>query len=223
MNYKAAESRNMNFKVVISKILILLLVLISSGANAVTQEPDEVVKGTVGGVLDRLSLEKEQLNAHPERIYDLIQELVIPHFDFTSMAKWVLGKTNWRGASTEQREVFVNQFRTLLVRTYAKALLEYSQEEVTINEVKKNPNSNLVTVKTEVAQPGGESGIPINYRMHISGGEWKVVDVAVDGISLVRSYRGSFASEIKANGLDSLLSKLVEKNNKLASSLVSDD
>jgi len=59
----------------------------------------------------------------------------------------------------------------------------------------------------------------INYRMHISGGEWKVVDVAVDGISLVRSYRGSFASEIKANGLQSLIGKLTEKNEKLASAL----
>ncbi len=213
----------MNFNVVISKILFLSLLLLSSGTNAVTSEPDQVVKDTVGGVLERLSTEREQIDAHPERIYDLIQELVIPHFDFTSMSKWVLGKTSWRGASTEQRETFVDQFKTLLIRTYAKALLEYSQEEVTVNEVMKNPNSNLVTVKTEVAQPGGETGIPINYRMHISGGEWKVVDVAVDGISLVRSYRGSFASEIKANGLDSLLSKLTKKNNKLADSMTSEN
>jgi phospholipid transport system substrate-binding protein len=216
---KAAESRKMNFKVVTSKFLFLSLLLLALGANASTKEPDVVIKDTVGGVLDRLSVEKEQLGAHPERIYELIQELVIPHFDFSSMSKWVLGKSNWKGASVEQRDVFVDQFRTLLVRTYARALLEYSQEEVKINEVKRNPNSNLVTVKTEVQQPGGDVGIPINYRMHISGGEWKIVDVAVDGISLVRSYRGSFASEIKSNGLDSLLGKLKDKNNKLASSL----
>lgn len=208
--------------VVLSKVLFLSLLMYSSVSSAVMEEPDQVVKNTVGGVLERLEAEREQLDAHPERIYDLIQELVIPHFDFTSMSKWVLGKTNWRGASEEQRTEFVDQFRTLLVRTYAKALLEYSQEEVKINEVLKNPKSNLVTVKTEVAPSGGEAGIPINYRMHISGGEWKVVDVAVDGISLVRSYRGSFASEIQANGLESLLTKLVEKNNKLASALTSE-
>ena len=212
----------MNFKVVLSKSLFLSLLLISLGGQAATPEPGQVVQDTVGGVLDRLAQEKEQLDAHPERIYDLIQELVIPHFDFISMSKWVLGKSNWRAASEEQRDTFVDQFRTLLVRTYAKALLEYSQEKVKVNEVMENPKSNLVTVKTEVKQPGGETGIPINYRMHISGGEWKVVDVAVDGISLVRSYRGSFASEIKANGLDSLLAKLVEKNNKLASALTSE-
>lgn len=207
---------------VLSNILFISLMLFSLGASAVTAEPDQVVRDTVGGVLERLDAEREQLNARPELVYDLIQELVLPAFDFTSMSKWVLGKTNWKGASVEQRDEFVSQFRTLLVRTYAKALLEYSQEEVKVNEVVKNPKSNLVTVKTEVAQPGGDSGIPINYRMHIAGGAWKVVDVAVDGISLVRSYRGSFASEIKANGLDSLLGKLVEKNNKLASAISSD-
>ncbi len=204
---------------VLNNILFVLLMLMSFGASAVTAEPDQVVQSTVGGVLERLDSEREQLEAHPERIYELIQELVLPHFDFTSMSKWVLGKTNWKGATEAQRDEFINQFRTLLVRTYAKALLEYSQEEVKVNEVLKNPKSNLVTVKTEVAQPGGDTGIPINYRMHISGGEWKVVDVAVDGISLVRSYRGSFASEIKANGLDSLLGKLEEKNNKLANAI----
>lgn len=209
----------MNFKVVISNILFLSLALLAPGVSAVTQEPDEVVKGTVGGVLQRLDTEKAQLDAHPERIYDLIQELVIPHFDFPSMSKWVLGKSNWQGASPQQRDVFVEQFRTLLVRTYAKALLEYSQEEVQYREVEKNPETNLVTVKTEVKQPGGGASIPINYRMHISGGEWKVVDVAVDGISLVRSYRGSFASEIKENGLQSLITKMTDKNDKLASSL----
>jgi len=212
----------MNFNVATGKVLFLSLLLFSSSGIAVTPDPEQVVRDTVGGVLERLGSEREQLDAHPERIYEVIHELVIPHFDFTSMAKWILGKTNWRGASEEQRETFINQFRTLLVRTYAKALLEYSQEKVKVKEVLKNPDSNLVTVKTEVAQPGGETGIPINYRMHISGGEWKVVDVSVDGISLVRSYRGSFASEIRANGLDSLLSKLMEKNEKLASSLRSD-
>lgn len=213
----------MNFKVVISQFLYMSLLLLSLGVNAVTSEPGEVIKSTVGGVLDRLEVEKEQLDAHPERIYELIQELVIPHFDFSSMSKWVLGKTNWQGASTEQRNIFVEQFRTLLVRTYAKALLEYSQEKVQVSEVKTDPKSNLVTVKTEVQQPGGGGGIPINYRMHISGGDWKVVDVSVDGISLVRSYRGSFASEIKANGLESLIGKLMEKNDKLASSLTSEN
>jgi phospholipid transport system substrate-binding protein len=209
----------MNLRVVVKKILFLSLMLLAVSATAVTQEPEEVVRGTVDGVLERLIAEKEQLDAHPERVFDLIQELVTPHFDFSSMSKWVLGKSNWRNASPSQRDVFVNQFKTLLVRTYAKALMEYSEEKVQYNESTRNPNSNLVTVKTEVQQPGDSASIPINYRMHISGGEWKVVDVAVDGISLIRSYRGSFASEIKANGLESLIGKLTEKNEKLASSL----
>ena len=209
----------MNLRVVVKKILFLSLILLTVNVSAVTQEPEQVIRATVDGVLERLVDEKEQLDAHPERIFDLIQELVTPHFDFSSMSKWVLGKTNWSSASAAQRDVFVEQFRTLLVRTYAKALLEYSEEKVQYNETSTNPKSNLVTVKTEVQQPGGGANIPINYRMHITGGAWKVVDVAVDGISLVRSYRGSFASEINANGLESLIAKLTEKNEKLATAL----
>lgn len=211
----------MNRNAVINKLLFLGLMLFALNASAVTREPGEVVEGTVGGVLDRLGQERDQLEAHPERIYELIQELVIPHFDFSSMSKWVLGKSNWSNATPEQRDVFVEQFKTLLVRTYAKALLEFSEEKIVVNEVIKKGNSNLVTVKTEVKQPGGATSIPINYRMHISDGEWKVVDVTVDGISLVRSYRGSFASQIKENGLEALIATLTEKNNKLAQSLKS--
>ncbi len=132
------------------------------------------------------------------------------------MSKWVLGKTNWRSASEEQRSQFVIEFRTLLVRTYAKALLEYSDEEIVYKPVTSNPESNIVTVETEVKQSGGNM-IPINYRMHASGGEWKVVDVAVDGISLVSTYRGSFAAEIRKNGIDSLIAKLSERNANLTS------
>ncbi|NIQ16394.1 MAG: ABC transporter substrate-binding protein, partial [Candidatus Dadabacteria bacterium] len=82
--------------------------------------------------------------ANPEKLYSLIDELVIPHFDFLSMSKWVLGKTNWRSASEEQRSQFVIEFRTLLVRTYAKALLEYSDEEIVYKPVTSNPESNIV-------------------------------------------------------------------------------
>ena len=150
------------------------------------------------------------MEAHPEKLYSLINELVIPHFDFVSMSKWVLGR-NWREATEGQQQKFVSEFRTLLVRTYAKALLEYSNETIQYLPVENNPDSNIVVVKTEIHQPGSKP-VPINYSMHISGGEWKVVDVVVDGISLIATYRGSFASEIRKSGMDALIAKLTERN-----------
>lgn len=185
-------------------------------AQAKAQSAQEVVMSTADQVIARLVAERADIEANPHKLYSLINELVIPHFDFLSMSKWVLGKTNWKSASEDQRDKFVNEFRTLLVRTYAKALLEYSEEEIIYKPVASNPDSNIVTVETEVKQAGGNK-VPIDYRMHASSGEWKVVDVAVDGISLVSTYRGSFAAEIRKNGIDSLISKLQERNTNLTS------
>jgi len=185
-------------------------------AQAKAQSAQEVVMTTADQVVARLVAERADIDANPNKLYSLINELVIPHFDFLSMSKWVLGKTSWRSASEGQREQFVNEFRTLLVRTYAKALLEYSDEKIIYKPVETNPDSNIVTVKTQVKQSGGNS-IPIDYRMHTSGGEWKVVDLVIDGISLVSTYRGSFAAEIRKNGIDSLIRKLHERNLNLTS------
>ncbi|MBI2993970.1 MAG: ABC transporter substrate-binding protein [Gammaproteobacteria bacterium] len=202
----------MNLKFVPGLAFSALLVF--SSVQAATPSAEEVVRKTTDQVVARLVDQKSELEAHPERIYDLIHELVIPHFDFASMSKWVLGKS-WKGASPSQRDAFISQFRTLLVRTYAKALLEYSEEVIRFLPVEDNPSSNLVLVKTEVEQSAGSAPIPIQYRLHISDGSWKVVDVAVDGVSLVSTYRGSFASDIQREGLDALIGKLTERNSKL--------
>jgi phospholipid transport system substrate-binding protein len=189
----------------------MLIIFVINIAYATTQTAEEIVKTTSDQVIARLITERAELEAHPEKIYSLINELVIPHFDFVSMSKWVLGKTNWNNSNKDQKDNFVSEFRTLLVRTYAKALLEYSDHAIKYYPVESNPDSNIAVVRTEIQQPGANV-VPINYSMHVSGGEWKVVDVAVDGISLVATYRGSFASEIRKNGMDALISKLAERN-----------
>jgi len=126
----------------------MCLVFVFNTAQATIQSAEEVVISTADAVLARLATEREALDADPGKIYGLVNEIVIPHFDFVSMSKWVLGKKNWRGASKGQRDKFVEEFRTLLIRTYAKALLEYSDEEIVYLPVEKNPDSNLVVVKT---------------------------------------------------------------------------
>lgn len=198
-------------KKTISLISCVWLVLLFNTAQATIQTAEEVVMTTADAVLERLNAEREAIDADPGRIYGLVNEVVIPHFDFISMSKWVLGKRSWRGASESQRQQFIGEFRTLLVRTYAKALLVYSDEAIEYLPTVENPNSNLVVVKTKINQAGSKA-VPIDYRMHVSGGEWKVVDIVVDGVSLVSTYRGSFASQIKKSGLDSLISKLSQRN-----------
>ncbi len=193
----------------LSFVIAILISMSAAGVQAATSAT-EVVRDTATQVLDRIKSEKQQLEEHPERVYELVNELVIPHFDFISMSKWVLGK-NWGLATEDEKSQFTDEFRTLLVRTYAKALLEYSDQEIRYIDEQNSANSNLVVVKTEVTQSGSNS-IPIHYRMHVSGGDWKVIDVAVDGVSLVSTYRGEFASHIRKNGISNLITRLAERN-----------
>ena len=157
------------------------------------------------------------METNPEKIYDMVNELVIPRFDFISMSKWVLGK-HWKTASETQRLKFIAQFKALLIRTYARALLEYSGQNIKYYPIEQNPQSNLAVVKTELTS-SSNTKLPILYRMHQKNEEWKVIDIAVDGVSLVTTYRGSFATQIKKNGFDSLLNELSKKNEILGSSI----
>jgi phospholipid transport system substrate-binding protein len=201
----------------IKSLFLSLIIAITSPIVIAAQSPDAVVKETSSGVISRIENERSALEANPELVYNLVNELVVPHFDFLSMSKWVLGK-NWKEASVAQRTDFVEQFKTLLVRTYARALLEYSGQEVKYFPVEQRPDSNLAVVRTELTGEGSEP-FPVAYRMHQKNEEWKVVDVAVDGVSLVSTYRGSFTSQIKKEGIDSLIQKLITKNDRLAKSL----
>ena len=197
-----------------------VFVLLTAANTAVAaQSPDEVVKQTADGVFNRIEQDRALLEQNPELVYELVNELVIPNFDFISMSKWVLGK-NWKSASETQRSAFIEQFKTLLVRTYARALLEYSGQKIKYFPVEQNPKSNLAVVKTELISSGAKP-FPVSYRMHQKNEGWKVVDVAVDGVSLVSTYRGSFATQIKKNGFGSLIEELIAKNEKLASNLTS--
>ncbi len=203
---------------IVNSVFLICCLMTGMAAQAAAQSPDAVVKETADGVINRINSERTMLEANPEKVYDLVNELVIPHFDFISMSKWVLGK-NWKSASDVQRTEFVEQFKTLLVRTYARALLEYSGQDIKYFPAEDGGKPNLAVVKTELTSSGAQP-FPVAYRMYQKNEQWKVVDVTVDGVSLVSTYRGSFANQIKKSGFDSLIKELADKNEKLASNLV---
>lgn len=171
-----------------------------------------LVKDTATKVLERLRTDREKLKAQPNLIYPLVEDLVLPHFDFARMSQWVLGK-HWRTADAGQRERFTAEFRNLLVRTYAKALLEYTDQEVQYLPLQAESESDRVVVRTQIVQKGSPYPIPIFYYMYQpKDGSWKVYDISVDGVSLVANYRSSFASEIRSGSIDQLIAKLVAMN-----------
>lgn len=189
----------------------LLLLLLGNGLLwASVQSPQDVIQDTSARMLEALRKNRDALRQDSSRIYALVDQIVLPNFDFELMSRWVLGR-NWQQATPEQRRRFAAEFRTLLVRTYAKALLEYSDNDIRVLPAANLADNNEATVKTE-AQVRNGPPIPINYTMHLNSDGWKIYDVTVDGVSLVTNYRSTFAGQIRSSGLDTVIADLQKRN-----------
>ncbi|WP_286303626.1 MlaC/ttg2D family ABC transporter substrate-binding protein [Methylophaga marina] len=211
----------MNIYRIMSKSLLSLITcfflatsLLVSAENM--SEPQTLVKNASDKMLKALEDNQAELEKSPEKIYSLVEDILMPYFDFEKMSKLALGK-NWRQLDKEQRVQFVEEFRLLLIRTYSTAMLEYTNEEIRLLPFRDDVSRKRVTVPMEVIQPAGPS-IPMALSLFQNdSSEWKVYDVKIDGISLVTNYRSSFATEIRNKGVDSLISDLAERNAKLKS------
>jgi len=183
----------------------------SARAAPQTVSPLDAVRETADRTMYQVKAHKQKLEMNPGAIYGLVEEYVLPRFDFELISRYVLGK-HWRTASPEQRAQFIAQFRTLMVRTYAHALLNYSDQEVRYLPVRMDSNGKRAAVDTLVRQAGAPD-IPIEYRLQLQqDGVWRVYDVVIDGVSLVSNYRTSFSGHIRRMGLDGLIGWLDERN-----------
>jgi len=189
--------------------LVLLLLLNSAGVFAGDISPQELVRDTSSRMLVALRDEEQAIAADSNRLYQLVAEIVLPYFDFRRMSQWVLGR-NWRNATEQQREQFVEQFRVLLVRTYGSALSGYADEKIIYLPYAEPGDAATVTVRTEIEQVG--TPIPITYSMYRSANGWKVYDVAFSGVSLVTNYRSTFGNIIRKEGMDSLIRQMTDRN-----------
>jgi phospholipid transport system substrate-binding protein len=196
----------------ITVMAFFFLIGLTSAWGKISSSPQDLIKETSQRMIEALNKNREVLNKDPSKIYDLVNEIILPNFNFELMSRWVLGK-HWRQATPDQRTRFTEEFRTLLVRTYAGALLEYSNEEIRYLPMPPVNNAEDVTVRTEFL-PKNRIAIPIDYRMHFLNGAWKVYDVTVDGVSLVTNYRGSFASQIREGGIESVINDLKKRNQR---------
>lgn len=205
-------------KIVMPIGLLLALMLSFNSASVVADEtmpaPQALVKQATDDMLKALKDNEAELETNPDKIYELVEAILMPHLDFEKMSKLALGK-NWRTANDEQRVRFIEEFRLLLIRTYSTAMLEYTDEEIRFLPFRDDLSRKRVTVPMEVLQPGGPS-IPMALSLYQNKEDaWKVYDVKIDGISLVTNYRSSFANEIRNGGMDQLINNLAERNAKV--------
>jgi len=192
---------------------VFCLALSTSAAvtEAAAESPAEaLVRETTSKVMDQLKVEQARLADEPHIIFDLVEQYIAPHFDLDRMSRRVLGKY-WRRADTTQRGRFIREFKTLLTRTYATALRQYSDETVSFLPARTRDERNEISVRTQINLSDGPP-IPITYEMYADGDAWKVYDVSIEGVSLVINYRSSFAAEVRKGGLEGLIVRLEEHN-----------
>jgi phospholipid transport system substrate-binding protein len=191
------------------------LLLLSSFAVAGIEDPQQMVRETGERILSEVTARKADLEADSALIYPLVEDLVLPHFDFRRMSQSALGRY-WRDASDAQKEAVTNEFRELLVRTYATALLGYTGQTIQYLPVQYRRDDDKVTIPTRLAASSDAPPIPINYRLRRDDAKWLVYDVVIDGVSLVATYRSQFAAQVRRSGIDGLIGVLAKMNQGIA-------
>jgi len=195
------------------KTALSVLALTALPVLAQDVAPDTLVKNVTLEVVDLISKDKEIKAGGRTKLIAVIEAKVLPHFNFTAMTALAMGQ-NWAKASPEQKKRLTEQFRTLLVRTYASALAAYSEQKFDFRPLRARPTDTDVTVNVRVLQPGAQP-VTLDYSMEKTANGWKVYDVVVGGVSLVANYRTEFANTVRSSGVDGLVRELQVKNKSL--------
>lgn len=191
------------------------LVCVIGVAQAEVVAPDVLIRNTVEEVIAVIKQDKDIQAGDQKKILALVDEKVLPHFDFERMTQLAVGRP-WRTATPEQKQALVREFRNMLVRTYTKVFTVYRDQVVDVKPVKLAAGATEATVLTTITKPGTQP-IPVNYEMRKADIGWKAYDIFIEGVSMVMSYRGTFSTQIEQNGIDGLIKTLSEKNAKSAS------
>lgn len=189
--------------------LAALCISIGAGAQEVLA-PDVLVRNVTSEVLDIVRKDRDIQSGSTRKAIDLVEAKVLPHFNFARMTQLAVAR-DWRQASPTQQKALTDEFRTLLVRTYSKALTEYRNQTIDFKPLKAQPADTDVRVRTEIKQSGAKA-IELDYSLEKTAAGWKVYDIEVAGVSLVTNYRTSFANEVRDGGIDGLIKTLQAKN-----------
>jgi len=190
-------------------VFALLAVSAATSARPQGAAPDVLIKTVTLDVLDIIRLDKGIQDGDPAKVADLVELKILPHFNFARMTRLAMA-LNWRLASPEQQAALTMEFRTLVARSYSTALSAYRNQVVEFRELRTVP-ADETTVRSVIRQSGTAS-TTLDYDMERLPTGWKVYDIRLDGMSLVTSYRNTFAGIVRESGVDGLIRSLADKN-----------
>jgi phospholipid transport system substrate-binding protein len=184
---------------------------VSGAEEGVSASPVAVVEQTASDLQKKLTGQQKFYAANADKLYALVDEILLPNFDIEYAGKLVLGKSHWLAATEEQRARFVDAFYSFLIKTYAKGVLEFDQEHLIVfPEPKFSKDGRKAMVLTELVIDGGDN-IQVNYSVRQTKGHWKIYDVRIEGVSYIQNYRSQFNAEISAQGIEAVIKRLEQE------------
>ncbi len=174
------------------------------------QDPHQIIQETGEQVLNALQDDADAIRANPNRINELVDQIILPVCDLERMSKYILAK-HWKTATHEQREKFTNEFKRMLIRTYGRHMADYSNAVFTVLP-EKNTEKKYQTVNTELNLRNGSKPLQISYVFRVMDDSSKIVDVRVEGMSILKTFRTAFTYEIAETSLDELIERIANTN-----------
>lgn len=191
-------------------LALTLLLAVAPCSQAATDE--DVVRSTTSAILEQVNQNRDRLQKDPQVIQQLINRMLAPYFDFDRMGQLVLG-TCWEDLDADAQICFIQGYRNLLVERYVYILLSYDNNSIRYEPSREIGDLGYRQLRQIISTQGG-APVSVDYAMEESGGSWKVVDLVIDSVSLVRNYRGMYQSQINLQGLDYFNSNFQGRGNE---------
>ncbi len=184
---------------------VLLFSACMLGPVSAAQSPDALLQERSDQIMTELK--KDGVRSDINKLYKLVDRMIVPLIDFNAMSKLTLGK-HWKKASQDQRTAFMDAYQKLLRSTYTKSLKNYANQEIRFFPKRTKIKGKYATVYSAFVPGGGKTNVPIIYKLRKVGDQWKAYNLEIEGLSLVKNYRTSFGKEISATSLDALIARL---------------
>ncbi len=191
-------------------IFVLFVFGMCAAVSADERTPEQIVEQTSNDILQIINEQSERIKSEEGYVNQVINDLVLPVIDLQSMGKLILGK-HWKTANDEQRDQFIEQFKAMLIRTYAKSIADYGHAKVTVLPNTTEQKKKRHRVRSEL-DLGSGTPLQVDYVFRRKDDSWKVFDLVVDGLSLIKNFRTSFSQEISETSLDALIERLKNTN-----------
>ena len=172
--------------------------------------PEELVRKMTEEILEAIKSDQQLAAGDRQKALKLAEEKILPHVDFEEATRLAVGRS-WNQASPQQKKQLVQEFRSMLVRTYSSAVSAYQGQTMKVLPARMKPDDTEVTVRNQYIRPGAKP-VALDYAMRKTDAGWKIYDIVVEGISLVLTYRSEFDVVVKQDGIDGLLKRLAQKN-----------